>query len=114
MLTLMTSILAAALLAQSPDSIVLSGVVVDAAGKPVSDVEVVLAARRPPDGSLPTLAHTTTDDERSIPSRGRQATDPGHRPSAVYLGLPSRPRGRRPADGHHGERCDAAGSIDPG
>jgi len=63
MLTLMTSILATALLAQSPDSIVLSGVVVDAAGKPLSDVEVVLPARRPPDGSLPTLAHTMTDEK---------------------------------------------------
>ena len=63
MLTLMTSILATALLAQSPDSIFLSGVVVDAAGKPLSDVDVVLPARRPPDGSLPTLAHTMTDEK---------------------------------------------------
>jgi len=63
MFTLMTSILATALLAQSPDSIVLSGVVVDAAGKPLSDVEVVLPARRHPDGSLPTLARTMTDEK---------------------------------------------------
>lgn len=62
MLTLMTAILATALLAQSPDSIVLSGVVVDAAGKPLADVDVVLAARSPPDGSIPTLAHAMTDE----------------------------------------------------
>jgi hypothetical protein len=62
MLTLMTSILATALLAQAPDSIVLSGVAVDAAGKPLSDVDVVLAARKPPDGSVLTLAHATTDE----------------------------------------------------
>lgn len=42
---LMTSILAAALLAQSPDAIVLSGVVVDADEKPVSGVDVVLPAK---------------------------------------------------------------------
>ncbi len=63
MLMLMTSILATTLLAQSPDSIFVSGVVVDAAGKPLSDVDVVLPARRPPDGSLPTLAHTMTDEK---------------------------------------------------
>ena len=61
MLTLMTSILAAAMLAQSPNAIVLSGVVVDAGGKPVSGVDVVLPARRRLDGSLPTLAQTTTN-----------------------------------------------------
>ena len=61
MLTLLTSILATALLAQPPDSIVLSGVVVDAAEKPLSDVDVVLWARIPADGTAPTLARTTTD-----------------------------------------------------
>ena len=39
-----------------------TGVVVDPAGKPVSDVEVVLAGRRLADGSVPTLARTMTDD----------------------------------------------------
>ncbi len=34
---------------------------VDPAGKPVSDVEVVLAARKLPEQSVPTLARTTTD-----------------------------------------------------
>jgi len=63
MLTLMTSILATALLAQSPDSIVLSGAVADAAGKPVTDVEVVLAAGIPADRSVPTLARTMTDEK---------------------------------------------------
>jgi hypothetical protein len=63
MLTVMTSILATTLLAQAPDSIFVSGVVVDAAGKPLSGVDVVLPARRPPDGSLPTLAHTMTDEK---------------------------------------------------
>jgi hypothetical protein len=63
MLTFLTSILATALLAQSPDSIVLSGIVVDAAEKPLSGVEVALPARRPPDGSLPTLAQTVTDEK---------------------------------------------------
>ncbi len=60
---LMTSILAAALLAQSPDAIVLSGVVVDADEKPVSGVDVVLPARRSSDGSLPTLVQTTTNEK---------------------------------------------------
>ncbi len=63
MLTLMTAILATALLAQSADSIFLSGIVVEAAGKPLSDVEVVLPARRPLDGPHPTLAHTMTDEK---------------------------------------------------
>jgi hypothetical protein len=63
MLALMTSVLAMALLAESPDSVVLSGVVVDAGGKPLSEVEVLLAAQTwPPDGSYPTLARTMTDD----------------------------------------------------
>jgi hypothetical protein len=62
MLTLMTSILATTLLTQSPDLIVLTGVVVDTAGKPASGVDVMLPARRPPDGSLPTLARTMTDE----------------------------------------------------
>jgi hypothetical protein len=61
MLTLLTSILATALLAQPPDSIVLSGVVVDAAEKPLTDVDVVVWARIPADGTAPTLARTTTD-----------------------------------------------------
>ena len=63
MLTLLTSILATALLAQSPDAIILSGVVANAAEKPLSGVEIVLPARRPPDGSLPTLAQTVTDEK---------------------------------------------------
>jgi hypothetical protein len=61
MSTLITSLFAAALLAQSPDSISLSGVVVDTAGKPVSDVEVVLWGRTLADGLAPTLAQTMTD-----------------------------------------------------
>jgi hypothetical protein len=61
MLMLTTSILAAALLAQSPPTILLSGVVADSAGKPLSDVEVVLWARILADGSAPTLARTKTN-----------------------------------------------------
>ncbi len=61
MLTLLTSILAAALLAQPPDSKILSGVVVDATEKPLSDVDVVVWARIPAEGRAPTLARTTTD-----------------------------------------------------
>ena len=61
MLTLSTAILATALLAQSPDSIVLSGVVVDAAEKPLSDVEVVLPARETP-GWI--ASHAGTHDDR--------------------------------------------------
>lgn len=52
-----------ALLAQQPaDSLPLSGVVVDPAGKPVSGAQVVLAGRIPQTGSVPTLARTMTDD----------------------------------------------------
>jgi hypothetical protein len=63
MFTLTISILATALLVQHPNSISLSGVVVDPAGKPVSDVEVVLWGRILADGSVPTLARTMTDGE---------------------------------------------------
>ena len=63
MLTLLISILATALLAQPPDSVVCSGVVVDAAEKPLSDVDVVLWARTLADGTAPTLARTTTDSK---------------------------------------------------
>ena len=96
MLTLMTSILATALLAQSPDSIFLSGVVVDAAGKPLSDVEVVLPARRLPDGSVPTLAHTMTDEQGAFRLEVARQRFQEIGPYAVHLGLPSRPLGRRP------------------
>ncbi len=61
MLTLMTSILVTAFLAQPPDSIRISGVVVDAAENPLSNVDVVLWARILADGTAPTLARTTTD-----------------------------------------------------
>ncbi len=54
-------IIAVALLLQPADSVTVAGVVVDPAGKPVSDVEVVLAARKMPDSSVPTLARSTTD-----------------------------------------------------
>jgi hypothetical protein len=63
MLTLMSTVLATAILAQPADPLALSGVVVDPAGKPVADVEVVLAAWNPADGSVPTLAYTMTDDQ---------------------------------------------------
>ena len=57
-----TMMLAAALLAQPADAPTVTGVVVDPAGKPVSDVEIVLAGRRLADGSIPTLARSMTDD----------------------------------------------------
>ena len=56
-----TLMIAVALLAQPAASVTVTGVVVDPAGKPVSGVEVVLAARRPADELVPTLARTTTD-----------------------------------------------------
>ena len=56
-----TLMIAVALLVQPADSVTVSGVVVDPAGKPVSDVEVVLAGRRLADESVPTLARTKTD-----------------------------------------------------
>jgi hypothetical protein len=56
-----TMMIAVALLVQPADSMTVPGVVVDSAGKPVSDVEVVLAARKRPEGSVPTLVRTTTD-----------------------------------------------------
>jgi hypothetical protein len=61
MLMLMTSVVAVALLAQAPDSVLISGVVIDSAGKPLAGVQVLLAGRRP-DGAVPTLARTTTDE----------------------------------------------------
>jgi hypothetical protein len=62
MWTLMIPVVAAALLAQPADSLTVTGVVVDPEGKPLSDVEVVLAARRPPGESVATLAGSITDD----------------------------------------------------
>ncbi len=62
MWTMMIPVVAAALLAQPADPVTVAGVVVDPAGKPVSDVEVVLSARRLTDGSIPTLARSMTDD----------------------------------------------------
>ncbi len=56
-----TLMIAVALLVQPADSATVPGVVVDPAGKPVSDVEVVLAGRRIPDESVPTLARSMTD-----------------------------------------------------
>jgi hypothetical protein len=58
-----TMLLAVALLGQPADSVTVPGVVADPAGKPVPDVEVVLAARKLPEGLVPTLARTTTDAE---------------------------------------------------
>ncbi len=56
-----TLLIAVAFLVQPADSVTIPGVVVDPAGKPVSDVEVVLAGRKLPEQSVPTLARTTTD-----------------------------------------------------
>jgi hypothetical protein len=61
MFMLVPGLLAVALMAQPADSIALSGTVVDAAGKPVPEVEVLFAARFPADGSVPTLARTMSD-----------------------------------------------------
>ena len=56
-----TMLIALALLVQPADSVTVPGVVVDPAGKPLSEVEVVLAARKLPEGSVPILARTVTD-----------------------------------------------------
>jgi hypothetical protein len=61
-----TMMITVALLMQPADSVTVPGVVVDPAGKPVSDVEVVLAGRRPADESVPTLARTTTDAQETL------------------------------------------------
>ncbi len=61
MFMLVPGLFAVALMAQPADSVVLSGTVVDAAGKPVPDVEVLFAARIPADGSFPALARTMSD-----------------------------------------------------
>ncbi len=61
-----TLMIAVVLLAQPADSVTVPGVVVDAAGMPVSDAEVVLAGRRPADESVPTLARTMTDAQGSF------------------------------------------------
>jgi hypothetical protein len=58
------SFLLAALVAQQPaDSLALSGVVVDTAGKPVSNVEVVLGGRILAEGSASALARMNTNDQ---------------------------------------------------
>jgi hypothetical protein len=56
-----TLILAVAMLVQPADPVSVTGVVVDPSGKPVPDVEVVLAARKVPEESVPTLSRATTD-----------------------------------------------------
>jgi hypothetical protein len=65
-LTLTAILAVAAILFQPGDTLAVSGVVVDPAGKPVADAEVVFAGRVPADGSYPTLAQTKTDDHGSF------------------------------------------------
>ena len=61
MFALCVCLLGGLLTQQAPASLVLSGVVVDRAGKPMSDVDVVLARPNVADGSIPTLARSMTD-----------------------------------------------------
>ena len=114
MWTMMIPVVAAALLVQPADSVTVTGVVVDPAGKPVSDVEVVLAGRSARGRIGP---HAGTDDDRrsrGIPPRGRPATVAGNRTHSGHLGLPSRPDGRHGTGRSHGESSDPTGPTDPG
>ena len=61
MFALCVCLLGGLLTQQAPDSIVLSGVVVDRAGKPMSGADVVLARPNVADGSIPALARSMTD-----------------------------------------------------
>ena len=83
MWTMMIPVVAAALLAQPADPVTVAGVVVDPAGKPVSDVEVVLAGTETHGWIGPHAG--TVDDRRSrgIPPRGRPATVDGNRAMSV-------------------------------
>src|SRR5580704_16593242 len=85
MFTLRTSILATALFAQSPDSIVFSGVVVDAAEKPLSNVDIVVWARVLADGTAPTLARTTTDSQGAFRLQIARQPLPGMGPRRFIL-----------------------------
>jgi hypothetical protein len=88
MLTLMASLFVAALLSQSPDSTSLSGTVVDAAGKPLPDVEVILWARMLATGSAPALAHTTTDAQGLFRFQVARQPLPGLAPQRFFLAIP--------------------------
>ena len=61
MFTLMVFLLATSCFAEPAQGLTCSGVVVDPAGRPLPDVDVVLAGRMPTVGSFPTLARTITD-----------------------------------------------------
>ncbi len=61
MFALCVCLLGGLLTQQAPDPLALTGVVVDRAGKPMSDVDVVLARPNVADGSTPTLARSRTD-----------------------------------------------------
>ncbi len=103
-----------ALLAQPADSLTVTGVVVDPAGKPVSDVEIVLAGPEATDRSVPTLARSMTDDRGAF----RLVVNPkrlmGIASRSGDLGLHSRPDGRHPTNRARGQRRIAAGPTDPG
>ena len=109
-----TLMLAVALLVQPADSVTVPGVVVDTAGKPVSDVEVVLAApRRSGESSSRWRRRRPTLTEHSA------SKSPGNGCMGITshsndLGLPSRPDGRRSIDRARGDRSLAAGPTDPG
>ncbi len=61
MFVLCVCLLGGLLTQQAPDSLVLTGVVVDRVGEPMSGVDVVLARPNVADGSIPTLARSMTD-----------------------------------------------------
>ncbi len=88
MLTLMTSVLATALLIQPANSVTFSGVVVDAAGKPLPDVEVVLWARIIPNGTAPTLARTTSNVQGAFRFEAGRQPLPGLAPRRFIFAYP--------------------------
>ena len=98
---------------QAPDPLVLTGVVVDQAGKPMSDVDVVLARPNVADGSTPTLARSMTDCARGVSPRIRPPTVERDRASSRHLGLPSQPLGYRAAIGSYRERGTGAAPVNP-
>ena len=80
----------------------------------MSDVEVVLAGRRPADGSVPTLARTMTDAQGAFRLEVARQRLQGIGPfRVIWAYRPGRTVAVQRAESH-GERSVAAGPTDPG
>ena len=106
MFALCVCLLGGVLTQQAPGSLVVSGVVVDPAGKPISDVSVVLARFNVADGSLPTVARSMTDGRGAL----RLEFD---RPQAGATEAPVVIWAYRPGSSLIAQRLDLAGNGAP-